>query len=617
MFKSVFLKFWVLFFISEIFIILFLYGVNKVVLKDSMSHTEANFSSNYKEIQTTFLKNAIYEAKKNLETIVNTNNFSSFINKSNTMQLHQLLYDFVSTRNDVLQLRIIDHRGTELFRVQKYDEDITAMILDKSQLQDKSHRPYFTKGMHLKKNQFLVSDFDLNQEYHKIEIPFSPTLRVITPIIENGKKLGIIVINLDMKRFIEIFKSIEDRDSYLVDKNGNFLLHPKNEKSWTKDRNIDYNLTNEFGSEIANNILDSNNYQDNFIYAYSLEDIFQNKQGLKIIYTIKTPYIDSVIQKSIINIILFVIPFNILVGLIIIFYYSKIKYQLSKEIIKNDENITLLNKYVPMSMADERGKIIEVNEAFCKLSGYTKTELIGNTHAILKSGKQSKDFYEEMWQSISNDIIWEGEFENIKKNGQSYWIEMMIYPKYNPITKQKEYLSISHNITDKKLMDRLAHTDHLTNLANRKKIDKELEHAIYQVQRNDVDYALLLIDIDYFKKVNDIYGHQVGDNVLVEIAKLLSENTRKSDLVGRWGGEEFMIIASHTDLQSGLRLAQKIHMAISKHSFDLVGRKTVSIGLSIFTKEDSAETIVERTDTHLYQAKETGRNKVVSDGINI
>lgn len=617
MFKSIFLKFGLFFFVSEVFIILFLYGVNNIVLKESMTHTEENFSSNYKDIQTTFLKNSIHEAKKNLETIINTNNFTSFVNGKSNLQLQQLLYDFVSTRNDILQVRIIDTKGMELYRVQKYDEEITAMILDKSQLQDKSHRDYYKKAIQLKRDQYLVSAFDLNQEYHQLEKPYTPTLRVLTPIVEDDKKLGIIVVNLNMQRFIDIFKSVQNRDSYLVDKDGNFLLHPQIEKTWTKDRGIKYRLKDEFGKDIANNILNNETYQNNFIYSYPLETVFQNQQGIKIIYSIKTPYIDSVIQTSILNIIACVIPFNILVGLIVIFYYSKIKYQLSKEIIKNDENINLLNKYVPMSIANQKGIIIEVNEAFCALSGYTKKELIGKTHAILKSGKQDDGFYQNMWEKISNNHIWEGEFENIKKNGQRYWIEMIIYPKYNLQTKQKEYLSISHNITDKKLMDKLAHTDHLTNLANRKKIDKELEHSLYQVQRNSVEYVLLLIDIDYFKKVNDLYGHQVGDSVLVEIANILTKNTRKSDIVGRWGGEEFMIIASHTSLQSGLRLAQKINNAVAKHNFKIAGNKTVSIGLSVFSKEDTIESVIARTDSHLYQAKETGRNKVVSDSINI
>lgn len=307
------------------------------------------------------------------------------------------------------------------------------------------------------------------------------------------------------------------------------------------------------------------------------------------------------------------LPFNLLLGLFIISYYSKIKYKLSHEIVKNDENIKLLNEYVPTSIADENGLIKEVNEAFCNLTGYSKNELVGRSHSILKSGYQSKEFYENMWKTISSGNVWNGEFENLKKNKQKYWIEMVIYPKVNPETNEKEYFSISHNVTDKKLMDKLAHTDHLTNLANRKKIDHELEHAIYQVKRNDVDYVILLLDIDYFKKVNDTYGHQVGDSVLVEVSNILRANTRKSDFIGRWGGEEFVIIASHTSCENGLKLAQKIRESVEKYKFKTVGHKSISIGLSCFSKDDDSQTVMERVDSLLYKAKETGRNKVVYD----
>lgn len=174
-------------------------------------------------------------------------------------------------------------------------------------------------------------------------------------------------------------------------------------------------------------------------------------------------------------------------------------------------------------------------------------------------------------------------------------------------------MSISNNITDKKLIEEIANTDHLTNLANRKKIDDELTKAIYNAQRYKLDFCVLIIDIDHFKEVNDTYGHNIGDSVLIELAHILRSTTRTTDIVGRWGGEEFIIITPNLVLEEAVKLAQKINLIVAVHPFKFVHHKTISIGVAQFDKNDVAEAIIHKADINLYKAKVTGRNKVIYD----
>lgn len=147
------------------------------------------------------------------------------------------------------------------------------------------------------------------------------------------------------------------------------------------------------------------------------------------------------------------------------------------------------------------------------------------------------------------------------------------------------------------LLKRLSITDKLTGLNNRIKIDEV--------------FSVILIDIDHFKKVNDTYGYPVGDEVLKDFASILKKSARITDVVGRWGGEEFMKIASETDSVGATKFATTIKKSINEHEFPKVGKITASFGLTQISIGDSLEEVVNRADLALYNAKETGRNRVV------
>jgi len=174
--------------------------------------------------------------------------------------------------------------------------------------------------------------------------------------------------------------------------------------------------------------------------------------------------------------------------------------------------------------------------------------------------------------------------------------------------KDSELQQLIENRTHE--LEKLSVTDQLTKLYNRRKIDKMLATEIEQARRYNHSFSLILIDIDYFKKINDTYGHQTGDRVLQIISKLFSSNIRKTDMVGRWGGEEFLIISLEQNFQKVLIFVEKLRTLIDNHYFETVGNVTCSFGVAHFTQGDTVDSLLSRTDVALYEAKDAGRNCV-------
>ncbi len=166
-------------------------------------------------------------------------------------------------------------------------------------------------------------------------------------------------------------------------------------------------------------------------------------------------------------------------------------------------------------------------------------------------------------------------------------------------------------------LERIAVTDRLTGLYNRTKLDEAFANELARAERHGESVAVILADIDHFKSVNDTYGHQVGDSVLSEFAAVLRPLTRVTDTTGRWGGEEFLVICAHVDLDGARILAERIRAAVAGHSFPVVGQKTCSLGVASYRPGDTADTMVKRADDALYEAKQNGRNRVALERVNL
>jgi len=270
----------------------------------------------------------------------------------------------------------------------------------------------------------------------------------------------------------------------------------------------------------------------------------------------------------------------------------------------------IIDNHVITSSTDLNGNITSVSNAFCRISQYTKHELLGKAHNIVRHPDMPKELYEDLWSTIKSGKKWRGEIKNRKKDGSYYWVNVNIEPNFTPNGEMYGYTAIRQDITDKKHIEDLYITDSLTQLYNRYKINETLDSELVRFERYNRPFSLIIIDIDHFKAVNDSYGHQVGDDVLVKVAKVIKSHIRATDIVGRWGGEEFLMICPETDLTSSSKLAEKIRLQIATYDFPVVGNKTASFGVACVNKNESKESLIKRADMALYKAKEEGRNKV-------
>lgn len=177
----------------------------------------------------------------------------------------------------------------------------------------------------------------------------------------------------------------------------------------------------------------------------------------------------------------------------------------------------------------------------------------------------------------------------------------VLYGIIEDITLQEE---------QRKELEKLSQTDKLTGLYNRLKLDQALKIEVNRMKRQNTPLSVIIMDIDMFKEINDSFGHLVGDKVIEQVAALLKTNTRTIDVIGRWGGEEFLIICPNTKLDEAKELAEKLRRCIESFSFDTVKTETASFGVSEFKSDDNITSFVNRADKALYKAKDNGRNRV-------
>jgi diguanylate cyclase (GGDEF)-like protein/PAS domain S-box-containing protein len=268
-------------------------------------------------------------------------------------------------------------------------------------------------------------------------------------------------------------------------------------------------------------------------------------------------------------------------------------------------------------ITDSDATIIAVNKAFTKITGYPENEVLGRDPSILKSGLHDSEFYGAMWSSLQRDGEWRGEISDRRKNGE-------IFPKWQTISavhddngKLTHYVSVFSDISQlkksaKKLHD-LAHHDPLTGLPNRLLLNARLDHTLQHAGRDGTHVAVLFLDLDNFKKINDSLGHPVGDYLLQQVAKRLLVCVREEDTVARLGGDELTIVlGSMRDARFAAKVAQQILDALSE-SFQLERQEvfvSASIGISIFPQDGRDSTaLLKNADAAMYVAKNEGRNR--------
>ncbi|GAB6040023.1 two-component system response regulator [Endothiovibrio diazotrophicus] len=286
-----------------------------------------------------------------------------------------------------------------------------------------------------------------------------------------------------------------------------------------------------------------------------------------------------------------------------------------------EEGLKLSAKVIENSLegiiiTDPEARIRSVNPAFSNFTGYAEEEVLGHNPSILQSGRQGPEFYRQMWECLLSEGQWQGEIWNRHKNGE-------IYPEWLSISAIKDdhgrvsqYVGIFSDISALKLaeqrLEHLATHDMLTGLPNRMLLMDRLEQAIAGVRRQRSDMAVLFIDLDKFKPINDSYGHEAGDVVLQEVAWRLKSCVRETDTVARMGGDEFVIILQNViDEQDVETVAQKILSRLDE-PVEVVGHRCElggSIGIALYSKGDrDVDALIGNADVAMYHVKEHGRD---------
>ncbi|MDO9267130.1 MAG: diguanylate cyclase [Sulfurimonas sp.] len=296
----------------------------------------------------------------------------------------------------------------------------------------------------------------------------------------------------------------------------------------------------------------------------------------------------------------------------------------AKYLDTNKKYIELIDKYVITSKTNTKGIVTDVSDAFTKISGYSKKEIIGKTHSIVSHPDTPKELYKNMWETILAGKIFKGEIKNLNKSKKEYWVDITVTPQVDRYNNILGFSAILQDITDKKKIEEYSITDALTGLYNRRFFDLNFtkEHKISK--RENKNLVLLIVDIDYFKQYNDYYGHQKGDEVLKTISlEMKAFFKRANDYVYRLGGEEFAISFYSNNNKIAFERADSMRKSIEElkieHSASSVSKYiSISIGLSFIPKECNMEIdeIYKITDQALYRAKNSGRNRVETATLN-
>lgn len=577
--------------------------------------------------------------RPDMEILANEEYIKNHIKSPTQASRYQIAHSFETfsrSKRIYKQIRFIDMSGMEIVRIDYNNNQ--ASIIQKNALQNKKQRSYFKQGINLTPGSLYISPMDLNIENRKIQFPHTPTIRFIMPVFNKQVISGLIVLNYDADYLLKNFDDMLTGSFghiALLNQDGYWLRSHRKKREWgfMLNENIKFvhNHPAEWqtiSTEDEGQLL-SQSGLFTFVSVYPLKLLQAETNGqvisdIDLVSQQTSPYIWKIISdvpSSAFSKQLFgkLFGFNGLLWLtfVAIGFFTSLYFSLNMtERRKLREQMELHAKIYESStdgivITDSEQIIIDVNSAFEDISGYTRNEIIGNRPSMFSSGSHKPSFYKKLWTDLNTDGLWEGEIHNRHKNGSIYTEWIRITAIKNSANKISNFISLVSDITQKKSTEdellKNAHHDPLTGAHNRLSFDERFSHDLSLAKRNNNKLALLYLDLDKFKPINDTYGHQTGDVILQNVTNRILNNIRSSDTLARVGGDEFIIILPQIESKSDMKnIINNLNQVIcSPNIFD--GREIyvgVSIGYALFPEDGENESdLIQKADRDMFSNK--------------
>lgn len=572
------------------------------------------------------LKNILKKNEHELIGIKNSSIFKSFVEtKNKDKNIVDLFSLMISHNRNLSQLRFINSNGDEVIRFERKKINSDVYEIEEKNLQNKKNRYYFKNIKDYDKNKIWYSNIDLNREHGEIQFPIVPTLRIGTAIYSQKGFEGILIMNIFFKEILKEYTKSPFFYVSIFDRDGEFIYHRhlnrhgvEDDYSWSRYLDKDVNLDIHYKKIEEANIFSN---KKEYIFIKSLKDIVPNTEGLSVFYEPKIDELKKIEeneQNYIVTVTLIVLLLSIPLSLIISIIPNMLNDELfeTKKIL--EEEMDTIDEYIYLSIANKDGVILDVSNAYTKLTGYNKSELIGNKHNILRHPDTKLDTYIDLWKTILSKKVWEGEICNLKKDGTPFYTKVLIRPNLDKNGEIDTFVAYVQDITYQKEIEKLSVTDELTKLYNRREFDKLFKSYISHSKRYKHSFTMLILDIDFFKQYNDTYGHLKGDIALKKVAHQIKDIThRNADMAFRIGGEEFSVLFSANSLDDAKRFSLMLkdeieNLRIEHKKSEVSEYLTVSVGL--FHLDDlmnlSEDEIFNSCDEALYVAKKSGRNRI-------
>jgi diguanylate cyclase (GGDEF)-like protein/PAS domain S-box-containing protein len=557
---------------------------------------------------------------------------------------------FSANKQKYDQIRYIDAQGMERIRI-NYNGGQPS-IVPAEQLQNKADRYYFQDTMSLSRGEIFVSPLDLNIENGKLEQPRKPMIRFGMPLYDSaGNKRGVLIINYLGDHFLGHLRNVPDfrvSEAMLLSAEGYWLLAPNPEDEWGFMYKNGRRFQNRFPAAWqAFHQQERGAYQDDTgIFAYTaIRPMLEGQSsstGASEAYApstgIRAPrdyawtlvsYIPAKVlalkqaRRWQIGLLQYGLLLLVLIPLTLAFSWAHVRRRAADSQIERLEqrmrDITR-SLAVGLFVLDQNGRLSMMNPEAERLLGWTETELCGEeVHDLIlpelesdAAGELKNGFV--LQEHSRNDDLFQ------RKDGSSFHAAYVVSPLLiaeQPAGTVVSFQDISERKRMEREMERMATQDELTGLYNRRELNKRLEEELRRAERYDQYFSVWMLDIDHFKQINDTFGHQDGDTVLKVLAENLKQMLRDTDIVARFGGEEFTAILAHTDLELAMQMAERVRaemaeMAVGPNHDNRLS-VTVSIGVAAYPMHGTtAEDLIRAADQGLYVAKQEGRNRVRS-----